>query len=243
LINYLQAAKAPFRGGLLCLSDPELRKLSTRPILVGLFSWPLSIAFALYSHSGLVALIDSGQESWWAPIWDWLAYFMAAGILFGLSFLVSISLVFVLSGVYQASIAKAVFEKLGVSMPGEELGIASETGRTIWVETAKLFWIVPLTCIAFLLGLLPFLTPIALIVTSWLLGFQFLDIALDNLKIGAFQRIRICLKHFLKTAVFGGVLVVGWAVPFLGILIAPGAAAGAALLLAESGMMDTAEKA
>lgn len=236
--KYLQAAKAPYKGISLCLSDKKLRKLSSKPWLIGLFSWPLSVAFAFFSHPHLLDLIDTNSLSWWAPVWNWCAGFLAAGLLFALSLFLSICLLFIFSGVFQTSIAREVFQQMRVKLPPEDQGMARDAGRTIWVETAKLFWIVPLTITAFLLGLLPFLTPFALIITSWLLGFQFMDIALDNLRFGALRRIRFCLKHFFKTSIFGAVLVICWAVPFLGILIAPGAAAGAAWLVAKCELVE-----
>lgn len=131
-------------------------------------------------------------------------------------------------------------EQIPEDTPGLK-GIAHEAGRTITVESLKLLWLIPLFIILFILGLVPLLTPFAVLLASWLLAFQFVDITLDIFRLKSSERLRFCIKYALPITLYGLSLTVLWAIPFVGWVLPPAACAGAAWLLSSMGLIPECE--
>ena len=168
-----------------------------------------------------------------------LLLFLAAGLF-------TVIVVMTIAVVSQTSIAVAALQLFGHDAPQEQpsgaAGLAKEAVRTISVEMLKLVWLVPLFIVLLIAGLIPFLAPLALLLGSWLLAYQFVDLILDIYKLTAWQRMRFALNHFLLLSCFGLVLMLIWALPLAGVLLVPAAHAGAVWLLNESGLLPPKNK-
>ncbi|MFN8390558.1 MAG: EI24 domain-containing protein [Bdellovibrionota bacterium] len=235
-MKIFRATTAIFHGLRIVLSERSVRSLAVRPWAIGFVSYCLTCFGAIRAHAPLVHWMAGDPTSVGTTILHAGAWILSALLLLVGSMIVSISIVLVLAGLFQSAIAAAVLVHLG-SIPPETgdsfLDLAGETGRSILVELKKLIWLLPLMSLAFVLGFIPLLSPFALLVAAWLLAYQFVDTVLDLFKLGAGDRLRFATRHAPLLIVFGAVLTLCWAVPFLGIILAPAASAGAAWLLAD----------
>ncbi|MCB0359777.1 MAG: EI24 domain-containing protein, partial [Bdellovibrionales bacterium] len=175
--------------------------------------------------------------------WQQTLYVLAwiAGALFLLMISMILSLIFVLifSGINQSAIAERILADRGllvVAHGGAVKDVVKEASRSVCTEIVKLLWLLPLGLLCVVIGLVPILSPFALLLAAWLLAYEFVDIALDVLRLSVRARLRFALQKAPLLIAFGLTLSVCWAVPFLGIALAPVAAAAAAWLIAEVGI-------
>lgn len=225
----------------LCLTNPKVRKLAIKPWIAGLFSYFFSLFLAYYMHPIILSYLLSPPNSWWMNIVYYACWIIVAILLFIASSLLSIILVLITTAIFQTEIALAV---LSDKYQGLAQGsVISEAKRTIWVESTKLFWLIPLFITIFLLGLIPPLTPFAIAANCWLIAYQFVDVVLDLFKKGTLERLKFARKNWLFLMTIGGCLMLLWAIPFVGILIPPAAIAGTAWALDRAGLLHFQENA
>lgn len=224
--NALLALPTGFK---LCLTNPKVRKLAIRPWIAGVFSYFASLGIAYYLHPIVLATLLAPPSSWWTKIVYYVTWLIVAVMLFLASSLLSILFVLITTAIFQTEIALAVLsDKYQVLGDGSIIG---ETKRTLFVESTKLLWLVPLFIIIFLLGLIPPLTPFSIAANCWLIAYQFVDVVLDLFKKGSFERLKFARKNWLFLIVIGASMSILWAIPFVGILIPPAAIAGTAWAL------------
>lgn len=228
----IHAATALFKGLSICMRDATIRKLAVTPWLIGAFCYLASLVAAYYAHQPLLQKLVAEPTSWWEHIVYAGAWSIVSFGLLICTLIISIALTLVLAGPFHSLIAEKVLlaqSKL-IDPKSLESSIVSEATRTVLTETAKLLWMTPIFIFVLLIGLVPILTPIALLLGAWLLAFQFIDIPLDVLKRPARKRIGFCLSHFVTCVIFGLTLTMFWAIPFLGIFLSPAATVGASLI-------------
>ena len=236
-MNYVKAFIAIFKGLQLCLFEKSVRRLSIWPWLVGAVAYFGSIVSAYYLHPIVLSALVGTPDGWWASVVYYLAWFFIGLLLLVASMIVSVTLVLLLTAVFQGDIVIAVLRLLGDEVPPQETGIkglVKETSRTLVVESAKLLWLLPLIALVAVVGLIPVLTPFAVIAGAWLLAYQFVDVVLDIYRLRSRERFRYARKNGVLLTCFGFVIMLCWAIPFMGILLPPAAVAGATWLLSES---------
>jgi uncharacterized protein involved in cysteine biosynthesis len=222
---------APFKGFQLCFNDPQLRRFAGKPWMIGGISYLLLVIGAIFLHTPLTHEFASSNHSAWPNV---LAVIIWLAVTFGLLFLatlLTISIVLISGGYYHFRIAHHILVKEGI--PSDEERFLSELGRTMVTETLKLLWLLPLFIITFIIGVIPFLTPLAFVLGSLLLAYQFFDYPLEFLRLGAFGRFGFLLKHMVTATLFGATLLVLSAIPFVALFISPIAVAGASWLFIE----------
>jgi uncharacterized protein involved in cysteine biosynthesis len=232
-MNLLTPIIAPFKGLQLCLTDPEVRRASLLPWLVGgiiafLVSGILIYAFPMltdYMTNNITESLSIGSHviAWIAST---LLSILAAA-------LVTMIVVLVLCSYYHYRIAQIILSKRGFKL--KELTALKELGRSSTTEILKLVWLVPLYIVIFVIGLIPIFTPFAFFGWGMLAAYQFLDYPLDTLHYGAFDRLGFVFKHLLGAILFGVTLVLLSAIPFVIFFITPVAVAGASWLIVEMG--------
>jgi len=232
-MSFTRPFLALFQGIRLCLFNASVRRHAKWPWLVGVFSYLGTLYGAYRLHGPLVHHFVAEPTGWWRTIVFALAWILAAALLFVASFIVSICLVMVFTSAFQAAIAQAALRAHAGDIELPESSMLAETTRTILVESVKLLWLVPLVILVFFVGLIPPLAPLALVLGAWLLAYQFVDIVLDLFHLSARERLRFGRTYSRSLIFFGLALTLCWAVPFLGVFLAPAATAGAAWLLAE----------
>ncbi len=239
-MTYFRSITAIIHGFILCFSNKELRKLAIRPWLIGVVCYFLSLVGAYYSHGPLLSLFVETAEGFFGTIIYYGAWVFVALLLLIASMVISLTAVMILGGPFQTALAIAVFKLQNKKIPEEEEGVKAtvkEVSRTIATESTKLLWLLPLFVIVAIIGFIPFLMPFAVVVASWLLAFQFIDVPLDVLKLPTRQRIGFAARHLTTVICFGLTLSACWAVPFLGLFLPPVAVVGATWLIAESDAM------
>lgn len=236
---YIQSLVAVFIGLKLCLTNAKIFRLALWPWSIGLLSYCICLYVAFSYHSEIMALITSPTTDYWGTIWYYLAWFLVSLALLLVCSSISLVMVMTLGSVFQSSIAREVIQLSTFSVPAEA-GVLGELGRSIKIEGLKLLWILPLAIFIFIVALIPILTPLAIALGAWLLGYQFLDTALDIFHLGLRQRIGFALRNGLSVILFGLSLSLLFSIPFLGLFVMPAAVAGAAWLLVhtESGSAE-----
>ncbi len=243
-MNIIKSVYAILQGLLICLTRPQVRKLAMVPWLVGVFCYMGSVYLAYVYHADILAQMVDSPDAWYSYILYGLAWIAVTAILAVATLFVTMMMVLILTSAFQTAIATAVLRELNEETPEEEQGFAAlmrETRRTIFVEIAKLFWLVPLFIILFFVGFVPLLTPIAFLLGSWLLAYQFVDIVLDVYKLKSGKRLGFAMKNAVPVTVFGASLSLCWTIPFLGFLLPPAAVAGAAWLMSDTALLKTLE--
>ncbi len=244
-MNALKAFFAIFKGFGFCFSQKQIRRLALWPWLIGAIVYIAAAIGASYAHGSLLSLVVSEPSGFLSYIYYGLAWILVSSLLLVGTLLITVILVMVFTGVFQTAIAVETLKHIGASVPAEQSGVAAtvkEAGRTIFTESAKLFWLVPLICFTFILGLIPFLTPVALVLGGWLLAYQFIDVVLDVYRMKTRARIGFAAKHAILMVCFGLGLAACSIIPFVGLLIPPVATAGAAWFLHETGLLEQAQE-
>lgn len=239
-MSILNSLLAIIQGFKLCFTRKEIRRLAFWPWLVGFVCYGSAVVGAFYTHGPILAWVVGTPEGFWMTIVYYLAWVLVAMLLLVASMLVTIVFVMIFTSVFQNAIATRVLRDAGIAVPEETTGVsgvAKETARTLVVESAKLLWLLPLGALVFLVGFIPILAPVALFAAAWLLAYQFVDVVLDVLKVGAWKRLLFAVRHGLTMVLFGLTLSLCWAVPFLGFLLPPIAVAGAAWLLEKNKLL------
>jgi len=233
-MRFFQALTAIVHGFQLCFFEREIRKLAMWPWLIGAVSYVIALVAAYYLHSPIVSWFVDNPEGYWQHTLYYLAWGGVSLFLLIAALILSLVAVMVLAGVFQTSIAIKVLQKSNVQIPKEQTGVSGtikEVGRTVTVESAKLLWIIPLTVLVVIIGIIPFIAPIALVIGAWLLAYQFLDVVLDVFRISARRRLRFAMQNWATVTLYGLSIALICSVPFVALLIPPVAVAGCAWLL------------
>ncbi len=226
-----------FRGlgylyqGLGLLFKPGIWPYVVVPLTINLILFSLIIAYAYQQFNfWIVSILD------WLPGWlsfvDWLLW-----MTFGLFILFIVIFTFnllanLIAAPFNGFLAEAV-ERYLVGEPSRQKPrtLAKEVLVSLVREVRKMGYYLPRALLLFLLGLIPFITPIApllwFLFGAWMMAIQYLDYPMDNNRI-SFGRMRLELQEQRLTPLgFGsGVLLVAM-VPLLNLIIMPAAVAGA----------------
>ncbi len=229
------------QGLKLSLFDSAVRRLAIWPWLVGFVSYFGSMYAAYRLHHAILTYFVAAPEGVWGTAKYGLVWLLVTAVLLLVSFFLSISLVMAFTSVFQSAIAQAALVSSGAAAKFPETTILGEAARTVAVELKKLLWLVPIGIVLFVAGFIPILTPFVLILGAWLLAYRFVDVVLDVFHVSSSRRFAFARRNFFPLTAFGLTLVAAWAVPFLGIFLAPAATAGAAWLLAEDKLLKQIE--
>lgn len=221
-------------GFRLCLTDRTVRSLACKPWLIGSICWIILATLSVYTHSSVLSFLVSPGQSWWSEIYWGFMWLFVGLLLFVVSTLLSVVCVSLAGGVYQSQIALHIIKNSGIELP-LDLSIIQEASRSVAVESLKLSILLPLMIACFLMAMFPLLTPIALLISSWLMGFQFIDISLDLTRAPVISRLKMALSRWMTVACFGATLLI--LSPFIGIILPPIAAAAAAWLAVNSKLL------
>ncbi len=234
------ALSALLQGFRLCFFCSKIRRLCLWPWVVGFLSYFSTVAAAFYAHAPILSWVITSvaptQARIWQIIWYYVAWVLVALLLLIASTFVAIIVTLILTAVFEEGIIASVNSELGVSGREEPTGFSgtvSSATSSILGELIKLIWVFPLGCLLLIAGFIPLLAPVALILGSWLLAYQFLDVTLYMRGLGVLERLRFSLKHFVQVTTFGFTLSLVWVIPLLGIFLTPIAVAAAAWFLAK----------
>lgn len=237
-MNPARAVEAALYGLLVCLRDSQVRRLALKPWGIGLLVYSLAAAGAVALHDNLVAAFVSAPQGFWSSVGFWLVWAAAALALFAAASLLSVVVVFAITGVFQSAIARLVLSNLDAPRIAEDAGgvkaAAGEVGRTIYVEGTKLIWIVPLALLILIAGFIPPLAPLCFVASAWLLAFESCDVVLDLYRLPLSRRFSFSVRNGFTLTCFGAPFVALSMLPLFGFLVPPLAAAGAARLLSSS---------
>ena len=224
-----------YKGAQLCLTVKEVRNLAIKPWIIGIVSWILSAFLAIYFHGTILHSVVAEPNGIKASIFYYLVWMGIAVLLLIVSLIFCAAMVMVFASLFQEEIAKEVLLISGVSLElHENSGIKenlTETSRIIYWQIAKLLLLLPLIITVFIFGLIPFFMPGAVLLGSWLLAYQFIDVPLELQREKVSQRIKFALKHFLTFSLYGLILTILW--PTAGWLLPPIACAGATWLVSD----------
>ncbi len=234
--NIINALLALPKGFKLCILDKGVRKYVFKPWGFGLLSYLVTLSIAYYLHPLLLNRISENSGSFLSTVAYYFSWTAISALLIVASSVISFIFVLITTAFFQTEIAIEVIKDKYSYLETES--IISETTRTILTEAAKIVWILPIFIIVFILGLIPFLTPFAILFNSWLIAYQFCDVTLDLFKTKSKQRFKFARQNFIFLAIIGGSYLALWAIPFLGIFLTPIAIAGTAWALKESNLLE-----
>ena len=235
--SVILAAFALIQGFRLCFFNPVVRKFSFIPWLIGLFIYSIGAGAAWYWHSDIVSYYAPSPDSLWSHITYSATWLGVALLLLIVVSVLSIIIVLIATATVQSEIVIATLKQTQSSFSSSETGAIKEVTRTILAESFKLIWLIPISIVIAIAGLIPVLTPFAIIVGAWLLAYQFVDIVLDTLKYGGMKRLGFSLRHAIPITIFGLTLLALWAVPLLGWLLPPVAVAGCTWFLSKTNLI------
>jgi len=224
------------KGFKLCVFDKKVRKYAIKPWIFGLLAYILTLTIAYYLYPVLVASLTKKSNSFFSTFIYYISHFGVSVLLLVASSILSFVIVLVTTAIFQTEIAIEVLKDKYKNL--DDGNIVSETTRTIITELAKIFWILPIFLFVFILGLIPVLTPFAILFNSWLVAYQFCDITLDLFKTKSKQRFKFARKNFIFLSTIGASYLAFWAIPFVGIFLTPIAVAGTAWALKESDLLE-----
>ena len=236
-MSIIEAVIAIFQGGRLCFFSPDIRRLALWPWTIGSFCSLICLIGALFLHQPLLQWLIPVPHGFWLSLLYGLAWIGTWLLLFVCTVIISLAGVMVFAGVFQSSIATEVLKKAGFALPDGEQNLRAtikDTTRSLACETIKLLWLIPLGAIILVIGFFPILVPLAIILSAWLLAYQFLDIVLEVLRVSLGKRMRFAVRHWLRMVAFGIGLLLICCIPFAALFLPPIAVAGAAWWLGET---------
>ena len=223
---------------MLCVSESKIRRLALVPWMIGFVSYFIFGVAAVYLHPRALELLGPSGHWSGSGVVQALLGIVIGALLFVIVAVLSLMTVIIVGAFFQSAIAAAVLELKGVALPSPIDGTMQEIVRSIVVESGKLLWLIPLGIIAFVCGLIPILAPVAFIFGSWLIAFQFFDAVFEALQMGVWDRLRTSCRNGITLVLFGALLLLLCVIPFALALLAPVAVAGAALLVADTKMVQ-----
>ena len=236
-----RSSTALLHGIRLCVTEPEIRRLSLRPWIVGALIYVLAFFLGLWAHETLYTQLAPAAGHWWSTALSWVVWFGVSILVLAASMIIAVVALLISTSVFQTAIAASVMKLNGVNLPEEFVGLsgsAYEVKRTLLTECGKLFWLGPLLIFALIISIIPLLLPLGILLSAWLLAYQFVDVVLDLFRIRPLKRFKFARSHSPSLLLFGGVLMLLWTIPFMGILLAPAAVAAAAWMLSDESYQD-----
>lgn len=228
-----------------CVTHRDIRRLSLWPWLIGLFVYALTLWAALRVHASLFLWAAPAEGHWWSTPLSWVVWLAVSAATLVVSSLAAVCVMLIATSAFQSAIAAHVLTHLGRPAPAGPDGIGAnlaDAARSSMAQIIKTVWLVPFFLAALIISFIPILLPLGIVLSAWLLAFQFVDIVLELFRIRPGARVRFALQHLLELILFGAVLAFLWAVPLLGILLTPAAAAAAAWLLADESLYDSVQR-
>ena len=231
----LRATVAPIYGIWICLTNRKLRKLCVKPWIIGVCCQIVTIPGAFYLYRFLLNLMSLPTETTLQIAWfGFVSIFLFLGSMC-CSLFIAIALTMILAGIYQTKIAEIALIQFGAPIKAnQEAPSLRLTLRYAWEELARLLWLVPFSLFMLLFAFVPILAPVLILLSSWLIAFQFADIVLDACKYTSKQRLSWATSKFLPMSLFGLSATVLIAIPILGFFVAPFVTAGMAYFVASN---------
>jgi len=198
------------------------------PWVIGLvcafLSWGLCFFFfeSAYDH------VSIEKGGWTASFLNPLIWITTALVLFFFSSALGFLLILTLSGSYLSELARKTYQHFGIGDVGAQNSISKDISNEIF----KFALLTPTFIFSALLALLPGIGVISLAIGSWMLAFQFFDIALESKFSGAYSRIKWSLRNWFRLTQFGALAGGLSLMPLFWLLLPPMAVVAASALLA-----------
>ncbi|MGR9105513.1 MAG: sulfate transporter CysZ [Gammaproteobacteria bacterium] len=216
--------------GLRLVFRPEFRRYVWIPVLLN--SVLFGAAFWL-SGSYFAAFLE-----WLIPDWlNWLRYFLwpVFGLIFLLGSMFSFTLVANLLGsFFYGSLAR----KVRSGFPDDRAGGEMRSAEGGWIrdfssEIRRLFYYLTRALVLLPMFVIPGLNLIApflwLMFSAWFLGLEYMAYSLDESGLTFPEQRRLLKPYRIAVTAFGGLAILGLAVPILNLVVPPAAVIGATL--------------
>ncbi|MFU8788299.1 MAG: sulfate transporter CysZ [Methylobacter sp.] len=216
--------------GLKLVSRPELRKFIIIPVLINIVLY--SVALAL-SYFYIADLIDQFIPGWLL----WLSWILWP--LFFISFFIGGFFTFtVLANLLASPFYGHLAAKTLAISSGEPVTLAEPPlAKVIWGELKRMGYLVtralPLLIISFIPGLNVIAPVLWALFGAWGMALEYLAYPLENQGVLFSEQKDLVKSIRLGALSFGGLAVLGLAIPLLNLIIAPAAVIGATLYLHE----------
>ncbi len=221
-----------FAGFGLVLGVGSIRKWAIIPMFLNLLLFgTLAVLVFLYAGTAVHWMLGDAQGKWSSVGHVALQVLV---ILVGLAAVVVLSLVLssVVAAPFYTKLAEAALFHLTGRVIADSGPIWKIALKTILQESGKLAIFIGVQAILFGIGLIPIVGQIvAGSVTFLLLAFEFGDYSLEAYGYGLVDRYKFTVQNPGRSLGFGSAAFLVTLVPFLGILVAPVAVAGAARMV------------
>lgn len=225
--SLLAAVIALPQGAHAVFTIPSVRTKALIPFLLALFFTFVFGGSVAYYFGMLVDALGFNTASLGVVVGSVSQFFLGLALVFIVPIL-SLLIVVVITAYYQVEIARDVLRHGGVEIAVTDRSIVAEIVSTSIHELRKLLVVFPIVVFAFLLNFIPILAPVAALLGGWIIGFQFMDIALEARGATGGERMSLTRSAWLSTAVFGMTIALLAVFPFGLILLSPIATAAAA---------------
>jgi len=220
-----------FLRGLKYLGKPELRKFLLIPVLINLVLFSTALALGYHYISGFIEQL--------IPDWlQWLNW-----ILWPLFFLCFFIITFFSFTLLANLMAAPFYSKLSAStlalLTGKPVAIEDQpVTKVIWAEARRLGYLglraLPLIFLFIIPGI-NFIAPFLwAIFGAWAMALEYLAYPLENEGLLFTDQRQVARSVRLGALSFGGICIVGLAIPVLNILVPPAAVIGATIYIYET---------
>jgi CysZ protein len=217
------------------LAHKKLRKFVTIPLGINILVFTSLVAISIHQFNHLVNWIDSLIPHWlrWLDFFLWIIF--AVAIIFAITYTFTI-LANLIAAPFNSLLAEKTTELLTHNQIQQDTSLSDilkEIPRTMKHELQKIWYYIPRALLCLLLFLIPAIQAIApftwFLFSSWMMSIEYLDIPLDNRRLG-FREVRTALmQRKIPTIKFGMTVMVASAIPILNFLVMPAAVVGAAI--------------
>jgi CysZ protein len=222
-----------FLGGFgLVIGIGSIRKWAIIPMILNtLLFGTLAVLVFLYADDAVNWMVGEAHSKWGSVGHVALQVLV---ILVGIVAVMALSLVLssVIAAPFYTKLAEAALLHLTGRVIADSGPLWKIALKTILQESGKLAVFIGVQAVLFGIGLIPLVGQIiAAGVTFLLLAFEFADYALEAYGYGVIDRYKFTVNNLGRSLGFGSAAFLVTLVPFLGILVAPAAVAGAARMV------------
>ncbi|MEZ4753385.1 MAG: hypothetical protein R3A13_03635 [Bdellovibrionota bacterium] len=219
IANILKIPYWLIAGLLKIFTRKRLFVLNSSPYLIGIISFFIFASLSFSFKEEIIAIFLSNETSWIFSSLSWFAFILLTVISAGLSLITCL----LLGSIFIEFSTEELLRLKGFKIP-EHIGLKNLTLtllRSFKDDGVRIIYISLLGILVFICGFFPPLMIIAIVLTSFIVGIDLLNLPLALLETPFKQRLTLAHSHFIETCILGGAFTIVALVPFLGIILYP----------------------
>ena len=215
--------------GLHLIRQPGLRRYVAMPLLINIVLLSAMAAYGISRYDAWTGALTSYLPDWLSLL-SWLVGLLAAALVVVMVLYLFTIVANIVAAPFNAVLSVKVEERLTGRAPMSNAGLHVVVTRSIGREIVKVLYYLPRLLGLLVIAVIPGLNAVApvlwVLLGAWMMAVEYCDYAADNNEV-SFKELRRRLgQSRLDALLFGVMVYVVLAIPFLNLVLVPAAVAG-----------------